>query len=174
MNVERRFRRVNLIGHIAAACCGLVMISAMVMHSRSFTGNSAAITIPGLGGAQLEFTSWRGRLLIGVFEQRPEPLFRWGQRRRDVGLWQLTADDDQYITASVWGWGVAIPYFAIMLAAAVPILWWFFNFRDREESRRRVMLGLCLTCGYDLTHSTGVCPECGEPCGFPHRVALQS
>ena len=172
MDMERRFRRINLIGHIAAVCCGVVMISAMVLHSRSFSGNSASFEVPGLGGSKLELTSWRGRLLIGVFEERPRlNIWYWRRPPRDQGLWELVNRDDQFVTAGIWGWGVAIPYFAIMLAAAVPIVWWIFNFRDREENRRRVMLGLCLKCGYDLTHSTGICPECGEPSGFPKAVA---
>ncbi len=35
--------------------------------------------------------------------------------------------------------------------------------RRNAERRRRIRLGLCLACGYNLTGNvSGVCPECGD------------
>jgi len=50
-----------------------------------------------------------------------------------------------------------------LLAAGSPWLaeaW--IKYRRNAERRRRLRLGLCITCEYDLTGNvSGVCPECG-------------
>jgi hypothetical protein len=46
-----------------------------------------------------------------------------------------------------------------LLTTAMTFLWWW---RFRENRHRRI--GICLTCGYNLTGNTsGTCPECGTP-----------
>ena len=56
---------------------------------------------------------------------------------------------------------------ALAVAVVAPLLgfaahgknWW-----HRRKTRRRRRLGLCPSCGYDLTgNASGVCPECGTP-----------
>jgi rubrerythrin len=42
-----------------------------------------------------------------------------------------------------------------------PMLLEGHRWRRVREHRRRVRLGLCLVCGYDLRHSPEQCPECG-------------
>ena len=58
--------------------------------------------------------------------------------------------------------GVAIPFAYIACALAVAFAWCA---RALLVRRRRGRLGLCLRCGYDLRHTTGVCPECGDAAG---------
>jgi hypothetical protein len=55
-------------------------------------------------------------------------------------------------------YGVVFPYWALCLAAfPLPAV----RLRRHLRTRRRLRLGLCLRCGYDLRASPGTCPECG-------------
>ena len=59
-------------------------------------------------------------------------------------------------------WSLSVPlYIGILLFGAYP-LWMALPFHRR---RKRMKLGLCLKCGYDLRASKDRCPECGA--GFP-------
>ena len=41
--------------------------------------------------------------------------------------------------------------------------WAIWIVRAFRRDKRRIQLGLCLRCGYDLRQSVDRCPECGEP-----------
>lgn len=72
-------------------------------------------------------------------------------------------------TARGWGFGYSrakgnteiwVPHWVFVLSTAIlPLLWR----NSHMEKRRRLKLGLCLTCGYDLRASKERCPECGTP-----------
>src|SRR5882724_3277195 len=52
---------------------------------------------------------------------------------------------------------------AVLLLAGGAWLGWLHQ-RRQELIQIRSCRGLCVACGYDMTHNTsGVCPECGTP-----------
>ena len=61
-------------------------------------------------------------------------------------------------TKPIWrGFG----YNTIVFTAGWGLLFAMLAVPGALRRRRRVRLGLCAGCGYDLRHSVGVCPECG-------------
>jgi predicted RNA-binding Zn-ribbon protein involved in translation (DUF1610 family) len=61
-----------------------------------------------------------------------------------------------------WSWkytSMIVPYWALLVVLAIGPLAMFRCLWTRIGRQRR---GQCLACGYDLRHSTGRCPECGE------------
>lgn len=70
-----------------------------------------------------------------------------------------------------WPWGTLRPgYWTIHVPLWTPTVlfgasFWYV-FIPYRRHMRRVRLGLCLSCGYDLTgNESGVCPECGTEVG---------
>jgi hypothetical protein len=55
-------------------------------------------------------------------------------------------------------WHVRVPHWAVAAVLLVPPAVWLLRHR---ASRRRLRLGLCPACGYDLRATPGRCPECG-------------
>jgi hypothetical protein len=57
---------------------------------------------------------------------------------------------------------VSVPHWLLLAVAAFPALLILPpRIHRRLRTRRRLRLGLCPTCGYDLRASPGRCPECG-------------
>jgi hypothetical protein len=70
-----------------------------------------------------------------------------------------------------WGWKYStlmVPYWALIVVLAVLPLRKLRGLIIRRRRRRR---GQCLTCGYDLSHSEGRCPECGAAIGGSSKPA---
>ena len=73
-------------------------------------------------------------------------------------------------TAPKDGW-IVVPLWPLTMALG--LLLWYLWLNPSRQQRKRVRLGLCLRCGYDLRGSTARCPECGTACPMD-RPRLQS
>jgi predicted RNA-binding Zn-ribbon protein involved in translation (DUF1610 family) len=85
--------------------------------------------------------------------------FRWWGFEYAKGNWALpTGEEDEP------GWRlrpfrmVALPYWAITIVAAIPMV---LTARSHRVRGYRMRTGRCLHCGYDLRFTTTRCPECG-------------
>jgi hypothetical protein len=60
----------------------------------------------------------------------------------------------------IWDWRfkLVMPYWSILLISGI---WPAVVFRRWRRRRRRLALGCCSSCGYDLRATLGRCPECG-------------
>jgi hypothetical protein len=58
--------------------------------------------------------------------------------------------------------GVEARYWVLVAATAAMPLSRLGGWMHRRRVRRRVALGLCPRCGYDLRATPGRCPECGD------------
>lgn len=148
------------IGHAIPilAICAIVIV--LLLFSRSQTV-SDSFDVRGIGSSQLTFQSTEGRLMIGVFES-PSRRGWWRPRRASFADLNMSREDYFGLSVDFWGWGICVPHLGVMAALLIPIAWWFMIFRHRDEHIRRIERGLCMNCGYDLSHSKYRCPECGE------------
>jgi hypothetical protein len=62
---------------------------------------------------------------------------------------QLARAPMQFVQAPLW---------SLLLLTAIPPAWWLDLKRRRA---RRVRIGCCANCGYDLRATPDRCPECG-------------
>ncbi len=72
----------------------------------------------------------------------------------------------------VVGWVLVFPAWLLAVMFAVPATCIAASRKRRVlRTRRRIRLGLCLACGYDLRASQDRCPECGT--AIPPRAAAE-
>jgi hypothetical protein len=88
----------------------------------------------------------------------------------DEGYWiGLTTRDVHWDRSASGIWqehhrGIVIGYWLLCALATLPSLWWCMShWRARARRRRRLRLGQCPNCAYDLRASKDRCPECGSP-----------
>jgi hypothetical protein len=82
-----------------------------------------------------------------------------------VGQSSLTPTLNIHFSAMV------LPYWLLVAGSALVALW---GCRSIWIHWRRVRLGLCLGCGYDIRASTGRCPECGKEIPVPAKATAAS
>ncbi|MFI5380142.1 MAG: hypothetical protein ACHRHE_12655 [Tepidisphaerales bacterium] len=70
-----------------------------------------------------------------------------------AGLWGRLPGVGRFVTVPHW--------FLILLTLAFPASVYWRARRKRRRKQRRIALGLCPMCGYDLRASPDRCPECG-------------
>jgi hypothetical protein len=134
----------------------------------------ATIAAVGLGVLLPANLLWRWRLSITpwitvrVYDGQLAFQVGDGSRPMPVGLFferevRPHIKFDAKFTPGGGGWGVQAPLVipAGLCGAVAAMLWW----RERSE-RRRLLVGHCRECGYDLGGLTAAtCPECG--CAVP-------
>lgn len=63
------------------------------------------------------------------------------------------------------GWTAVIPHWGMAIVFGMLPGIWVLKMRVIWRRRRRIRIGLCVNCGYDLRASSDVCPECGVATG---------
>ena len=79
---------------------------------------------------------------------------------RVVGLFGYGVCDARSLPDASRYVAVVLPYWLITLPTSVPLLliaWRHWH----DRGARRIAMGRCAACGYDLRESPGRCPECG-------------
>lgn len=95
---------------------------------------------------------WRSSL--DDYNDYPRGVFRWAGFA--FGYFQYIGPERNALPVN--NRVLAIPYWAVVLAAAIAPL---CEVRRRSRSRRLKRVGHCPKCGYDLRATPDRCPECG-------------
>lgn len=95
-------------------------------------------------------------------EVRPvEPFDGWDWYASD---WRQIGEVDRRRNSTPGLWIVSFRILHISILPAAVLGCHFVQMTIRHYHRRfRQQNGLCISCGYDLRASTGICPECGTP-----------
>ncbi len=143
---------------------------------------------PGRWEYQWTIASCRGKAQIlrrnlGVMEETPaktehlrpdDPRASWDLHQMDpLDMdWRLAGaqyfrSDRRYVNKppmQAWVWGfliVTMPYWLLAIATAILPAVVGVKIARGIRRRRRVLRGMCPSCGYDLRGGGGICPECG-------------
>ena len=108
------------------------------------------------------FTSWRAADDIGTEWSRRDLWFHyWITYNKDIPHDADTSEGMQH-GAMMY---INIPYWPLILIAAVPSVIWGLRLAGRRRREGlRLATGHCRRCGYDLRATVDRCPECGAAC----------
>ena len=162
-NRENRPARLHLFPNIAAALAGAALVGSILLWFASHRPGGLDWGWQGPGYGRLVISSRDGRMVIGLDDAQPDSRLFWWSSRRTRGLADLINDDDRWMSADLWCWGVAAPHWIVGALLCIPIVWRWLVWRDRAEELHRREHGLCRHCGYDVRASVERCPECGMP-----------
>ena len=128
-------------------------LAPRIWHDTSLTSMNGSLQLTDIDPEDLDETD-RGNAGAFRFEsRRADRSWLWPGFWLRAGLWFHLSRDVSVMT-QLW-----IPYWPILVAGGVlPTIWGF----RRVRQRRRVVLGHCSNCGYDLRGSGLTCPECGN------------
>lgn len=109
-----------------------------------------------------------------VYMYTPVPR-RWPARWQWLGFDAYHGEYRHYLLLQPGGvYGVAIPYWFIMLALASCAIGAWTRFGKRTRAQNRVGRGCCAVCGYDLRGTPTQCPECGAAAGTQATLSAVS
>ena len=158
-------RKVLLVLSIAllAAISGLWISSYWYAYECTYRrpGVVSLSLIYGAGYARFEFAPWPP-LPFRPIRWKVERIYPPSGRSRYDDVPGFLPLHFSYWTGLYYpGLTVAMPFWLVFsLFGSFPV--WITLRRRIGKSHRRRRLGLCITCGYDLTgNKSGVCPECG-------------
>jgi hypothetical protein len=161
---------------LIARCVRAIWYNDYIFYSGRLVPTSAGYRISGFdtewvhGSLGIRFD--RGRLPIGhSYDLRPGwhwarvetwsgGYLRAGHHWAGFG-WGYAGNESIPSTGGTWDmFYLVLPNWVLICATALLPALRVYTFCQRE-SRRRIRLGLCLNCGYDLRATPDRCPECG-------------
>lgn len=97
---------------------------------------------------------------LGVSVEHPESQYTY---RSDREAWGSGTVEGERFNILPLGDYLRVRYWMVLVPLAILPALWIVCFSRAYRLRRRVRLGLCINCGYDLRASPSACPECGAP-----------
>lgn len=150
----RSYRRADLTYHVGEdreTWCVVSNWGAVTIAHREYKG---------LAGGDQGWTFYSGsadRMPFGQVRWSVVGFSRSGIAQSYDGPYAYTCQDEYF----------SIPFWFLVVVFAIPASLLAVRLLRLRSARRRMRLGLCLGCGYDLRGSDNRCPECGRPMTKP-------
>ena len=149
----KRMPRIISNRHIVLSW--LPFVAAVVLWMRTITGPPIDFYVAVSPGRSHGLGTERGAIIGFLQQERPS------YRDNDPGDVQVRRLGFRYLRITSDGmrrWNLVLPLWLLTcIAAAWPVSLWL----RRREAARKLRLGMCPVCGYDLRATPDRCPECG-------------